>query len=52
MLKTVFVCSSLILLPVSAFADVKADCSTKMNGSTRCEFMNTGAKKESSCVVI
>jgi hypothetical protein len=52
MLKTIFLSSFLLLLSAPAFAEVKANCSTKMNGSTRCEFMNAGTKTDSSCVVI
>lgn len=52
MLKTVFISSLLLVLAAPVFAEVKANCSAKMNGSTRCEFTNTGTKKDSSCVVI
>lgn len=52
MLKTVALAALTVMLSGPAYAEVKADCSTKMNGSTRCEFTNTGTKKDSSCVVI
>lgn len=52
MLKTVCLSSFLLLLSASAFAEVKADCSTNMNGEAHCEFMNSGSKKDSVCAVI
>ncbi|VVN31864.1 hypothetical protein PS634_04876 [Pseudomonas fluorescens] len=52
MLKKTLFFATAMLLSASTFAEVKADCSTKMNGSTRCEFMNNGLKKDSACVVI
>lgn len=44
--------ASIALVSTASFAEVKADCSTKMNGEARCEFMNSGSKKDSACAVI
>lgn len=52
MLKNVVIAAASILVSASAFAEIKADCSVQMNGEARCEFMNTGKKKDSACVVI
>ncbi len=43
---------SSMLLASFAQADVKEDCSAKMNGAIKCEFANTGKKKDSICVVL
>ena len=43
--------SSMLLASV-ALAEVKEDCSAKLNGAVRCEFTNTGKKKDSACVVV
>lgn len=51
-LKKTLIFATSVMLSAPTLAEVKADCSTKMNGSTRCEFMNNGVKKDSSCVVI
>lgn len=51
MKKMVLVAFSL-MIPACAFAEVKANCSSKMSGEARCEFMNEGTKKDSACVVI
>lgn len=52
MLKNVVIAAASILVSVSAFAEVKADCTVQMSGEAHCEFMNTGKKKDSACVVI
>ncbi|MDU8360026.1 hypothetical protein [Pseudomonas syringae group sp. J309-1] len=52
MFKVVALAASTMMLSTVAFAEVKADCSTKMNGEAHCEFMNTGSKKDSVCAVI
>jgi hypothetical protein len=52
MLKNIVVVAASMLVSVGAFAEVKANCSAKMNGEAHCEFMNSGSKKDSSCVVI
>ncbi|MCF7545493.1 hypothetical protein [Pseudomonas petrae] len=52
MLKVVALAASTMMLSSVAFAEVKADCSTKMNGEAHCEFMNSGSKKDSVCAVI
>ena len=52
MFKVVALAASTMMLSSFAFAEVKADCSTKMNGEAHCEFMNTGSKKDSACAVI
>ncbi|WP_024692419.1 hypothetical protein [Pseudomonas syringae] len=52
MFKVVALSVSTMMLSPVAFAEVKADCSTKMNGEAHCEFMNTGSKKDSACAVI
>ncbi len=52
MFKVVALAASTMMLSSVAFAEVKADCSTKMNGEAHCEFMNTGSKKDSACAVI
>jgi len=51
-LNKALIFATTVLLSAPTLAEVKADCSTKMNGNTRCEFMNSGVKKDSSCVVI
>jgi hypothetical protein len=51
-LKKTLIFATTVLLSAPTLAEVKAECSTKMNGGTRCEFMNNGVKKDSSCVVI
>ncbi|ADR58275.1 Hypothetical protein PPUBIRD1_0583 [Pseudomonas putida BIRD-1] len=43
--------SSMLLASV-ALAEVKEDCSAQLNGAVRCEFTNTGKKKDSACVVV
>lgn len=48
---TALVVSSMLLASV-ANAEVKEDCSAKLNGEISCEFTNTGAKKDSLCVVM
>lgn len=52
MLKVFLIAATIAVLPVTAFAEVKADCSAKMNGDARCEFTNSGKSKQGSCVVI
>lgn len=52
MFKVIALAASTMMLSSVAFAEVKADCSTKMNGEAHCEFMNTGSKKDSACAVI
>ncbi|KAA8697139.1 hypothetical protein [Pseudomonas cannabina] len=52
MFKVLALAASTMMLSSVAFAEVKADCSTKMNGEAHCEFMNTGSKKDSACAVI
>lgn len=52
MFKVVALAASTMVLSSVVFAEVKADCSTKMNGEAHCEFMNTGSKKDSACAVI
>lgn len=52
MLKVVALAASTMMLSCVAFAEVKADCSTKMNGEAHCEFRNNGTKKDSACAVI
>lgn len=52
MFKVLALAASTMMLSSVAFAEVKADCSAKMNGEAHCEFMNTGSKKDSACAVI
>lgn len=52
MLKSAVIAAASIFVSATAFAEVKADCTAQMNGEARCEFMNTGKKKDSACVVI
>ena len=52
MFKVVALAASTMMLSSVASAEVKANCSTKMNGEARCEFMNSGSKKDSACAVI
>ncbi|MNF72159.1 hypothetical protein D3C84_541300 [compost metagenome] len=52
MLKSVVIAAASILVSASALAEVKADCTAQMNGEAHCEFMNSGKKKDSACVVI
>lgn len=52
MLKNALIIATSLLVSTAAFAEVKADCTAQMNGEARCEFMNTGKKKDSACVVI
>lgn len=52
MLKLAVLAVSSMLLASVAQAEVKEDCSAKMNGEIRCEFTNTGKKKDSACVVV
>lgn len=46
-----FTISSMMLSSV-AIAEVKGNCSAKMNGEIKCEFSNTGTKKDSACVIM
>ncbi|MCY1305406.1 hypothetical protein D9M70_552130 [compost metagenome] len=50
--KIVALAVSSMLLASLAQAEVKEDCSAKLNGSITCEFTNTGKKKDSMCVVL
>ena len=52
MLRIAAVAVSSMLLTSLAQAEVKEDCSAKLNGAIRCEFTNTGKKKDSACVVV
>lgn len=52
MLKIAALAASSMLLASVALAEVKEDCSAKLNGAIRCEFTNTGKKKDSACVVV
>ncbi|WP_207882649.1 hypothetical protein [Pseudomonas sp. 30_B] len=52
MYKIAALAVSSMLLASVAQAEVKEDCSAKMNGEIRCEFTNTGKKKDSACVVV
>lgn len=52
MFKVVALAASTMMLSSVASAEVKANCSTKMNGEASCEFMNSGSKKDSACAVI
>lgn len=52
MFKVLALAASTMMLSSVALAEVKADCSAKMNGEAHCEFMNTGSKKDSACAVI
>lgn len=52
MFKVVALAASTMMLSSVAFAEIIADCSAKMNGEAHCEFMNSGLKKDSVCVVI
>jgi hypothetical protein len=52
MFKVVALAASTMMLSSVASAEVKANCSTKMSGEARCEFMNSGSKKDSACAVI
>lgn len=52
MMKKIMIAAACLMISPGAFAEVKANCSTKMSGEAKCEFMNAGAKKDSACVVI
>ncbi|MFI8611181.1 hypothetical protein ACIGFL_23045 [Pseudomonas sp. NPDC077649] len=52
MYKIAALAVSSMLLASVAQAEVKEDCSAKMNGEIRCEFTNAGQKKDSMCVVV
>ena len=52
MTNKILIAAACLMLSADAFAEMKANCSTKMSGEAKCEFMNTGAKKDSACVVI
>lgn len=52
MLRSFLIAATIAVMPIAAFAEVKADCSAKMNGDARCEFTNSGKSKEGACVVI
>lgn len=52
MMEKTMIAAVCLVVSAGAFAEVKATCNTKMNGEAKCEFMNTGPKKDSTCVVI
>lgn len=52
MMERTMIAAVCLVVSAGAFAEVKATCSTKMSGEAKCEFMNTGPKNDSTCVVI
>ncbi|MNF76454.1 hypothetical protein D3C84_585690 [compost metagenome] len=52
MYRTIALAVSSMLLASVVNAEVKEDCSAKLNGEIKCEFTNTGTKKDSICVVM
>lgn len=52
MFKIVALAVSSMMLSSVAVAEVKDDCSAKMNGEIKCEFSNNGTKKDSVCVIM